>query len=141
MAMNLRGTVDEHFVSALQEQPSLVFSFYSFGVMLRKTDGEVTREYPVDPAQVALALAAKVSFDTGLLGGNTLLVRQDGVKKTMVEYRPPGKTGIFLDDSEAALRRFQLSDSTVFQIALKITRAARPRIAGIWTRNARHSKL
>jgi hypothetical protein len=72
--------------------------------MLRKTDGEVTREYPVDPAQVALALAAKVTFDTGLLGGNTLLVRQDGVKKTVVEYRPPGKTGIFLDDAEAALR-------------------------------------
>ena len=72
--------------------------------MLRKTDGEVTQEYPIDPAQVALALAAKVTFDTGLLGGNTLLVRQDGVKKTIVEYRPPGKTGVFLDDSENVLR-------------------------------------
>ena len=72
--------------------------------MLRKTDGEVTQEYPIDPAQVALALAAKVTFDTGLLGGNTLLVRQDGVKKTIVEYRSPGKTGVFLDDSENVLR-------------------------------------
>lgn len=61
-------------------------------------------EYPVDPAHVALALAAKVTFDTGLLNGNTLLVRQDGVKKTVVEYRPPQKTGLFLDGSKTALR-------------------------------------
>jgi hypothetical protein len=90
--------------AALNEAPSLILSFYSFGVMLRKTDGEQTTEYPVDPAQVALALAAKVSFDTGLLGGDTLLVRQEGVKKTIVEYRPPGKTGLYLDGSEAPLR-------------------------------------
>jgi hypothetical protein len=81
-----------------------VLSFYSYGVMLRKQEGELTQEYPVDPAQIALALAAKVTFDTGLLGGNTLLVRQDGVKKTVVEYRPPQKTGLFLDGSETALR-------------------------------------
>ena len=91
-------------VAALNEQPSLTLNFYSFGVMLRKTDGNTTTEYPVDPAQVALALAAKVTFDTGLLGGNTLLVRQDGVKRTVVEYRPSQKTGLFLDGSEAALR-------------------------------------
>ncbi|MBK8027662.1 MAG: hypothetical protein IPK19_41355 [Chloroflexi bacterium] len=89
---------------ALTEQPSLLLSFYSYGVMLRKTDGGVTHEYPVDPAQIALALAAKVTFDTGLLGGNTLLVRQDGVKRTVVEYRPPQKTGVFLEGSETALR-------------------------------------
>ena len=52
---------------ALTEQPSLILSFYSFGVMLHKRDGEQVTEYPVDPAQVALALAAKVRFDTGLL--------------------------------------------------------------------------
>ena len=61
-------------------------------------------EFPVDPAQVALALAAKVTFDTGLLSGNTLLVRQDSVKKLVVEYRPPAKTGLFIDGSETALR-------------------------------------
>ena len=72
--------------------------------MLRKTDGEQTTEFPVDPGQVALALAAKVTFDTGVLGGNTLLVRQDGVKKTIVEYRPPQKTGLYFDGSEAPLR-------------------------------------
>lgn len=72
--------------------------------MLRKQEGELITEFPVDPAQIALALAAKVTFDTGLLGGNTLLVRQNGVKKTVVEYRPPQKTGLFLDGSETALR-------------------------------------
>lgn len=58
----------------------------------------------MDPAQIALALSARVTFDTGFLGGNTLLVRQDGLKKTVVEYRPPQKTGLFLDGSETALR-------------------------------------
>jgi PRTRC genetic system protein B len=72
--------------------------------MLRKQEGTLVTEYPIDPAQLALALAAKVTFDTGFLDGNTLLVRQDGVKKTVVEYRPPQKTGLFLDGSETALR-------------------------------------
>jgi hypothetical protein len=90
--------------AALTEPPSLILSFYSYGVMLRKQEGSIMQEYPVDPAQIALALAAKVTFDTGLLGGNTLLVRQDGLKKLIVEYRPPMKTGLFLDGSETALR-------------------------------------
>jgi PRTRC genetic system protein B len=90
--------------AALTEPPSLTLSFFSYGVMLRKQEGSIIQEYPVDPAQIALALAAKVTFDTGLLGGNTLLVRQDGVKKMLVEYRPPAKTGLFIDGSETALR-------------------------------------
>ncbi|MBK8139505.1 MAG: hypothetical protein IPK52_27460 [Chloroflexi bacterium] len=89
--------------AALTEQPALTLAFYSFGLMLRKAEGERVSEYPVDPAQIAAALAAKVTFDTGLLGKNTLLVRQDGVKKAVVEYRPPQKTGLYLDGAEAAL--------------------------------------
>ncbi|MEO8391555.1 MAG: hypothetical protein ABI700_01050 [Chloroflexota bacterium] len=72
--------------------------------MLRKTDGAHVTEYPVDPAQLALALAAKVRFDTGLLAQTTLLIRQEGVKKTVIEYRTPQKTGLYLDGSETALR-------------------------------------
>jgi PRTRC genetic system protein B len=90
--------------TALNEPPSLTLNFYSFGVLLRKQDGDRVTEYAVDTAQVALALAAKVAFDTGLLGGNTLLVRQDGMKKTIVEYRPPQKIGLFFDGAESALR-------------------------------------
>ena len=89
---------------AIMEQPSLVLRFYSYGVMLEKCEGERVTEFPVDPAQIALALSAKVSFDTGLLTGNTLLVRYEGVKKTVVEYRPPGKTGLYFEGSEAPLR-------------------------------------
>jgi hypothetical protein len=103
----MNGTSDyagQALSAALTEQPSLILSFYSYGVLLRKQEGELITEFPVDPAQIALALAEKVTFDTGLLNGNTLLVRQDGVKKTIVEYRPPQKTGLFLDGSEAALR-------------------------------------
>jgi hypothetical protein len=88
----------------MAEQPSLILSFYTFGVMLRKQEGAAVSEYPVDPAHVAAALSAKVRFDTGLMSENTLLVRQEGVKRTVVEYRPPGKTGIFLEGAETALR-------------------------------------
>ncbi|HUN10452.1 MAG TPA: hypothetical protein PLQ56_27880 [Aggregatilineales bacterium] len=102
--MNGTDYAGKALAAALTEQPSLILSVYSYGIMLRKQEGTLVTEYPIDPAQLALALAAKVTFDTGLLGGNTLLVRQDGVKKTVVEYRPPQKTGIFLDGSEAALR-------------------------------------
>ncbi len=88
----------------LTEQPSLVLRFYSYGVMLEKCEEDRVTEYPVDPAQIALALSAKVSFDTGLLTGKTLLVRYEGVKKTVVEYRPPGKTGLYFEGSETPLR-------------------------------------
>lgn len=88
----------------LTEQPSLVLRFYSYGVMLEKCEGDRVTEFPVDPAHIALALSAKVSFDTGLLTGNTLIVRYEGVKKTIVEYRPPRKTGLYFEGSDAPLR-------------------------------------
>lgn len=72
--------------------------------MLRKREGDALTEYAVDPAQVAVALAAKVTFDTGLLSGDTLLIRTEGVKKTVVEYRKGQKTGVYLEGSETALR-------------------------------------
>jgi E2/UBC family protein D len=89
---------------ALTEQPSLTLNFYSFGVMLHKRDGDKVSEYPIDPAQVALALSAKVCFDTGILSDSSLLVRHEGVKKTAIEYRAPQKTGLYLDGSETAMR-------------------------------------
>lgn len=33
---------------AVMEQPSLILSFYSFGVMLHKRDGDRVSEHPVD---------------------------------------------------------------------------------------------
>lgn len=90
--------------AALSEQPSLSLDFYSYGVLMRKREGDAVTEYAVDPAQVAVALAARVTFDTGLLSGDTLLVRSEGVKKTVIEYRKAQKTGVYLDGSETALR-------------------------------------
>ncbi len=34
--------------AALTEASSLILSFYSFGVMLRKQEGDLITEYPVD---------------------------------------------------------------------------------------------
>lgn len=61
-------------------------------------------EYAVDPAQIATVLAAKVTFDTGLLGGDTLLVRQEGVEKVVVEYRRGQYTGLYLEGSDTPIR-------------------------------------
>lgn len=102
--MNTSDWYGRTLQTALTEPPALVLRFYSYGIMLEKRDGDQVAEYPVDPAQIALALSAKVGFDTGLLTGNTLLVRCEGVKKTIVEYRPPGKAGLYFDGSEAPLR-------------------------------------
>ena len=71
---------------------------------MRRREGDAVTEYAVDPAQVALALAAKVTFNTGLISGDALLVRQEGVRKTVVEYRKPQMTGVYLDGSDTALR-------------------------------------
>lgn len=90
--------------TALMEQPSLTLDFYSYGVMLRKREGETMTEYPVDPAQIAAALAAKVRFETGLLCADTLFVRYEGVKQLVVSYRKPQKTGMYLEGSETPLR-------------------------------------
>lgn len=72
--------------------------------MLRRQEGDLVTEYPVDPAQIAVALAAKVCFDTGLLAGDTLLVRQNGTRRTVVGYRPSSRTGLFLEGTEEPLR-------------------------------------
>ena len=88
----------------MSEEPNLSLNFYSFGVTLRKREGDQFSEYPIDPAQVAVALAAKVTFNTGLLTGDTVYIHMEGISKTIVEYRKPQKTGIFLDDANVPLR-------------------------------------
>lgn len=88
----------------MSEEPQMSLNFYSFGVTLRKREGEKVTEYPIDPAQAAVALAAKVTFNSGLLTGDTLCVHIEGISKTVVEYRKPQMTGVFLDNMESALR-------------------------------------
>jgi hypothetical protein len=85
----------------LQATPTMVLSFYTFGVLLRRMteDGGET-EYAVSPAQLAESLAVKVRFETGLLIGNTVYIASEGMKKAVVEYRPPTKTALYLEGSE-----------------------------------------
>lgn len=79
----------------------MILSFYTFGILMRRmTDDGGETEYAVSPAQLAEALAVKVKFQTGLLGGNTLYITSEGAKKAIVEYRPPQKTALYLEGSE-----------------------------------------
>ena len=91
--------------SAVQAQPLMVITFYAYGILLRRAvEGGGETEYPVSPAQLATALAAKVQFSTGILSGNTLYIGSEGVKQVVVEYRKPQKTALFMDGSETPLR-------------------------------------
>jgi PRTRC genetic system protein B len=101
----LSGWTGQLLQTALNEPPQAVLSFYSYGVLLRKAlpNGTFT-EYPVDVSQLAQALATKVRFDTGVLHENILLVRREGLRELVVGYRPPQKTGIWLEGSSEPLR-------------------------------------
>ncbi len=57
----------------------------------------------MSPEDVAMALSNTIVFDSGLLGGNTLCVRSEGAKRTVVEYRPRQKTSLWLEGSQDAL--------------------------------------
>ncbi|MBN1121798.1 MAG: hypothetical protein JXJ17_12020 [Anaerolineae bacterium] len=70
---------------------------------MRKLTEHGIAEYAVSPDDVAAALSNTVVFDSGLLGGNTLCVRTEGAKRTVVEYRPRQKTPLWLEGSEDAL--------------------------------------
>jgi hypothetical protein len=97
-------SIGRPLATALNETPSLTLSFYSYGLIARHCDGNRVSEYAVNPAQIATALSDKTTFDTGLLSGDTLFMRQEGVKRIIAEYRPPQMTGLFLDGAENALR-------------------------------------
>lgn len=64
----------------------------------------MTREYPVSPATVATVLSANVSFSTGLIQQNTLAIMTDGAKRTIIEYRPPQRTALWLEGSEDPIK-------------------------------------
>ena len=89
---------------ALCEAPQLVLTFYSYGIMLRKQTESGYAEYPVDAAQIAQALSAKIHFDTGLMSDDVLLVQREGLRELVISYRKPQKTGIWLEGSSEPLR-------------------------------------
>jgi hypothetical protein len=99
------GWTGQLLQTALSEPPQLTLTFYSYGILLRKLVGEgCYTEYPVDAAQVAQALAARVRFDTGLITKDVLLIRREGLRELVVGYRKPQLTGIWLEGSPEPLR-------------------------------------
>ncbi len=90
---------------AIQELPLLTLNFYSYGIIMRRRtpDGGET-EHAVSPEQLATTLSARIRFESGLLSMNTLYLSTEGVKRTVVEYRPPQKTALFLEGSESPVR-------------------------------------
>ena len=88
---------------ALQETPILSLHWHSFGIVMCKQTEHGITEYAVSPEDVATALSNTVVFDSGLIGSNTLCVRSEGARRTVVEYRPRQKTPLWLEGSEDAL--------------------------------------
>lgn len=92
-------------LAADQVRPLMTLTVYKHAVIMRKDlDGAGAVEYPVDPSQLAQALAAKASFSTGFLDGNTLFVGQSGSERTVIEYREAQITGLWLEGMEDPLR-------------------------------------
>jgi len=87
----------------MSEPPALTLLFYSYGIVMRKQAGDRVQEYPVSPEDVEAALEARVSFSTGLILPNTIYIHSEGATRTVVEYRPPQKTPIWLEGSEDSL--------------------------------------
>ena len=93
-----------HLNDALSEEPSLVLSFFSYGILLsRKIDSAYT-EYPVSASDIAEALSAKICFDTGLMRDDMLLVQCEGLRETVVSFRKAQKTGLWLEGSDEPIR-------------------------------------
>ncbi len=85
----------------MRAEPTLTLKLYPFGVLMQRKTPQGCMEYLIDPAQLALQLAATVRLETGILSSNTIYISQEGVQKLVVEYRPRQKTAIFLEGTEA----------------------------------------
>ncbi|GIK64427.1 MAG: hypothetical protein BroJett018_22210 [Chloroflexota bacterium] len=85
----------------MRTEPLLTLKVYPFGVLMQRKTPQGCMEYLVDPAQLALQLAATVRLETGILSSNTLYVSQEGVQKVVVEYRKRQKTAVFLEGTDA----------------------------------------
>lgn len=71
--------------------------------MQRQTERGLT-EYPVQPEDVAAALSARATFQTGLLSPDILYVAHDGPRRLVCAYRRPRLTAVWLDGSQQPLK-------------------------------------
>ncbi|MEO8391528.1 MAG: hypothetical protein ABI700_00915, partial [Chloroflexota bacterium] len=89
----------------LKEQPALTIDFYSYGILMtRRSDNGREQTYAVDPASLSAAAAENIVFNTGILRPETLLMRHNGSKTLIAEYRRPQITGLWLEGLTDALR-------------------------------------
>jgi E2/UBC family protein D len=89
---------------AICERPGLTLRCYSYGIVIEKETETGRTEYPVSAEAVATALSARVSFATGILTPNTICILSEGAQRTVVEYRPPQKTPLWLEGADNPLR-------------------------------------
>ena len=82
---------------AMNEDPLITLRLYRNYITLQRHDREFDDEYVADPDAVTAALASKVSFSTGIIQQNTLLVAQQGSTKYTIEYREPRLTTLMLE--------------------------------------------
>jgi len=94
------------YTQALSETPQLTLSCYSFGWMLRKVNPATggIQDYPVDPQQIAIALASTMEFTTGFIPDDIIYHKQVGTKQIVVGYRKQQKTGLWLEGREEPIR-------------------------------------
>lgn len=85
----------------MRAEPTLTLKLYPFGVLMQRKTAQGCMEYLIDPAQLALQLAATVRLETGILSANTIYISQEGVQKVVVEYRQRQKTALFLEGTYA----------------------------------------
>lgn len=106
MALPLKTFIGQEALQVAQQlQPRMVLTVYDHSVIMRKRGPRGgMMEFAIDPSALASLLTTQVEFSTGLLSPNTLFVHQKGAQRTVVEYRPPEVTGLWLEGSEAAIR-------------------------------------
>lgn len=81
--------------------------FYPQGIIRRQHDERGVVETPLaaeDLARVLAGVQKPVTWNTGILSTNTLLVGEQFGGRLIIEYRPPQMTGLWLEGSEEPVR-------------------------------------
>ena len=86
------------------EKPSLTLDFYSYGILLTKRSGSVETTYPVAASEITKTAAANINYNTGLLNEQVIYIAHTGTATTVVEYRKPQLSTLWLEGCPDALR-------------------------------------
>lgn len=86
--------------------PVATLRFYPFGITLEHTDRASGEQYSyaIHPDSLSTVFGAATGYTSGLLAPDIIYTAMHGTRQTLVGYRPPQLTGIFLDGLAAPLR-------------------------------------